>query len=57
MTKAEERDLAHVLVELGTAVYHIQKKNCELARKKLDEATHRLRRMLKVEGDDEKSSE
>lgn len=54
MTKREEMELAHVLVEIGTTIYYIQKKTYALAKGKAESAAKRLRFLLKVQGEDER---
>ena len=56
MTKKEASEVAHVLVEIGNAIYYFQKKSYTLARGAMDGAGKRLRFLLKVEGEDEKRS-
>ncbi len=54
MTKGESQELAMVLTILGDAIGCQNKKVYSLASTRMAEATKRIRKLLHVEGEDEK---
>lgn len=54
MTKAEAQELAMILTILGDAIGCLNKRVYSLTSTRLAEATKRIRKLLRVEGEDEK---